>query len=148
MPAFPATPAIYGGHSVRQYKVKAAEDWKLGAALVLDGTPELTECGADPAAILGFAAEPVTAGVSSDPEGALLCLVNVASEGQKFWMSGDNAPLISDVNKSYGIAVDGDGIWYVDGTEAVNTRVYVHQVDLDRNLYLVSVLAANRQAAP
>jgi len=148
MPAFPATPAIYGGHSVRQYIVKAAEDWKLGAAVVLDATPELVECGTDPALILGFASEAVTSGVSKDPEGALKCLVNVASEGQKFWMSGSSNPAITDVNVSYGIIADANGIWIVDKTETVATRVYVHQVDLTRNLFLVSVLAANRQAAP
>lgn len=136
--------------SVKEYPIKAAEAWALGAAVVLDATPELTECGADPAAILGFSMAPVAAGdLSGSMAGlGLGCPVAIAEEGRKFWMDGDNAPVITDVGESYGIAVDGDGVWHVDGTDPTNTKVYVHKVDLVRNRYLVSVLAAARQAAP
>ena len=143
---------------VQKYNIKAAEAWALGAAVVLDATPELTECGADPLVILGFAEEPVFAGDrAGDRKGtttgnlagfSLGASVAIAEEGRKFWLDGDNDPVAGDVNQSYGIAVDGDGVWYVDGTDAVNQRVYVHDVDLDTKRYLVSVLAANRQVAP
>ena len=142
MPKFPATPAV-GGRNIRQHSLAAAQTFKLGAAVLLDASEDIIEAGADPALIRGFAAEPA----GKDPEGALKILVYAADQGEKFWMSGDNNPVKADINQSYGIVKDADGIWTVDGTEVVNTRVYVHQVDLDRNLYLVSVLEANRQAA-
>lgn len=129
---------------VRQFDVKAAETFTLGALVVLDGSEELTECGADPASILGM----VLHSEDVDPLDTTKALVALAEEGRTFWMPGDDDPTAADVNQSYGVAVDGDGIWHVDGTEAVNTRVYVHAVDLDRKLYEVSVLAANRQVAP
>jgi hypothetical protein len=117
--------------------------FKLGAAVLLDANEDVVECGADPAAILGFAAHendknPITGKTT----------VAVCTEGQKFWMSGSSAPVKADINQVYGIVKDANGIWIVDKTEAVNTRVYIHAIDTDRNLFLISVLAANRQALP
>lgn len=143
MPAFPAT-ADARNRSVRQYNLKAGQSFALGAAVLLDATPEITECGADPAAILGFACEPT----GKDPEGATTkMLVAVVAQGERFFMSGTSNPVAADVNVLYGIVKDANGIWTVDKTDVVNTRVYVHAVDTDRNLYLVSVKEANRQIA-
>ena len=128
---------------MREYTEGAAQSFKLGAAVVLDASQFVTECGADPASLIGFAAHPAGKGLPSTKD-----LVYVASEGQKFWMSGTSNPVYADTNKLYGIVKDANGIWTVDKTDVVNTRVYIHAVDLDRNLYLASVLAANRQAAP
>lgn len=142
MPAFPATPAFEVPSSTRQYTEAAAQSFKLGAAVFLVAGL-VTECGADPASILGFASHPAGKGLP-----ATVDLVEVASEGQKYWMAATSAPVAGDVNTLYGIVKDANGIWIVDKTDVVNTRVYVHYVDLDRGLLLVSVLAANRQAAP
>lgn len=142
MAAFPATPDIRN-RSVRQYTHAVGQVYILGAAVVLNGTPEVTECGADPAAILGFAQEPAT----KDPEGATKALIAVVSQGERFYMSGTSNPVAADVNVKYGIVKDANGVWVVDKTDVVNTRVYTHAVDTDRNLFLVSVLEANRQIA-
>lgn len=144
MPKFPALPASHEDFQAEEYTEAAAQAFKLGAAVLLDASEDIAECGTDPAAILGFAAHPAGKNIPASKD-----LVWKASEGQKFWMAGDNNPLKSDINQSYGITKDGDGIWHVDGTKtAGSARLYVHQVDLERNLYLISVLAANRQAAP
>ncbi len=143
MPKFPATPAA-GDRRVEQFPLHAAQTFKLGAAVYLDATPDVNECGDDPATILGFATEPAT----KDPESSAVVLVAKCEEGRRFWMSGSSNPAATDVNLTYGIDSDADGIWVVDKTETTNTRVYVHQVDLTRNLFLVSVLEAYRQTAP
>lgn len=138
--AYPAEPPL--GDAI-ELDTKSGSTFKRGALVLLDGSEDVDECGADPAAILGVAAYP---GDAADFTTKML--VFKASEGQKFWMSGSSNPAKSNINQSYGVAKDGDGIWYVDLTDGGNTRVYVHDVDTDRNLFKVSVLAANRQAAP
>lgn len=143
MPAYPALPAYAADAPAAEFTIAAAQTYKMGAALLLDANEDLAECGADPAAILGFAAHPANLNIPASK-----ALVWKASEGQKFWMAGTSAPVKANINQSFGIVKDADGIWVVDITETVATRVYVHQIDTDRNLFLVSVLAANRQALP
>lgn len=152
MPKFPAL-AADGTRRIRQFSIAVASTYKLGAAVLLDAGEDLIEAGADPASILGFAAAPVTSGKlvgeladsSTDIGGAP---VQLAEEGRLFWMAGDSNPVKADINQKFGLVKDADGIWTVDKTDIVNTKVHVHDVDLDRNLFLVSVLAANRQIAP
>lgn len=149
MANFPATPgAPHANREVRQYTLQAAQTFLLGAAVVADGSQNIGECGANPASILGFAAEP--AGL--DPEGgpsSTKILVYIATELAKFWISCVNAAAYTDTNTQIGLTKGSDGIWQADQTKTgVNARVYVHQADVTRNLLLVSVLAANRQVAP
>lgn len=125
---------------IKEYDLKSGETFLAGAAVVLDGTPEVTECAADPAAVLGFSLQ--TAGNDPFPT---KCLVAIAEPGALFWLAGDNDPTSADINAEYGIVKDSDGIWTVDGTDAVNTVVYVEDVDTNKNLYLVSILATVRQ---
>jgi hypothetical protein len=129
----------------RQYTMKVGETFTEGAFVVLDGTPEVTECGADPASILGIALHVNPATTDWNYRKVLVAL---AQEDGMFWIQGNNNPLATDVNTTQSIAVDGDGIWGLDDTDGANQRCYIHDVDLVRNLYLVSVLAANRQIAP
>ena len=143
MPAFPPLPAVSGEQPAEEQTLAAAQTFKLGAAVLLDGAQNIAECGADPAAIRGFAAHPAGTGFP-----ATKVLVWKAWEGQKFWMAGSSNPTKANIGQNYGIVKDANGIWTVDLTDAVNTRLHVHTVDLDRNLFLVSVLAANRQIAP
>lgn len=143
MPKLPVTPDARS-RNLRQFNQDSAAAFKVGAAVVLAADEEIEECGADPALIRGFAA--TAAGL--DPESATKCLVACCDQGEKFWITGDNDPVAGDVNQSYGITEDADGIWHLDGTKtAGDARLYVHAVDIDRKSYLVSVLEANRQAA-
>lgn len=128
--------------AIRERDLKAAETFKRGALVYMDANEEITECGADPAVILGMALHDAAVLPKEDK-----ILVAECIEGLRFWMDGDNAPVAGDVGVSYGVVKDGD-IWTVDGTETTTTRVQVVDVDLDRNLYLVTVLVANRQLAP
>ena len=146
MPAMFAIPAEPAVGDVSEHDVKAAETFKRGAVVLLDASEDIIEAAADPAVILGFSSMEWPEGGAAAPADFTKILIFKATEGQKFWMSGDNAPVKADINQKYGIVADGDGIWTVDGTDTTATRVHVHDIDLERNLYKVSVLVANRQA--
>lgn len=144
MPAFPATPAFGPESPAIQLTEGAAQSFKLGAAVVLDASKLVTECGADPALIYGFAGHPATKGLP-----ATVDIVFKAWEGQKFWMAGSSAFVYADNGKQYGITKDANGIWIVDRAKTgASERIYIHYVDLERQLALVTVIAANRQVAP
>lgn len=148
MPRVPAI-ASAGHRDCEWLPVDAAASFKVGAAVVLDAEKELTECGADPALIFGFSLTEVVAGVSKDPQDTTKATVLKMLEGEKVWMQCSSDPVeATHRNNAYGIAKDADGIWYVDFTELVETRVYVHRVDVDRKMVEVSVLEAYRQLAP
>lgn len=123
----------------------AGQTYQQGALVVLDGSKNVTECGADPASIYGVANGPA----GKHPEGATVTTISKAFNGQKFWMACTSAPTrASNENKTYGVVKGADGIWVVDLTDAVNTRVYTHFIDEARGMALVSILSANRQISP
>jgi hypothetical protein len=129
------------GRSIRDYPLAGGAAFREGAAVVL-AAGVLGECGADPLIILGFALHAAGAGPATSR-----CLVAKAKAGATFWMQGTRAPLATDVGVAYGIAKDGDGDWCVDATDTTATRLMTEAVDLTRNLWLVSILPANRQIA-
>ena len=111
--------------------------------MYLDGTPKVLTCGADPAAVLGVAAE----GAEDVIEPGYI-IVWEANEDTIFAFQGDNAPTAADVNTQMGAAVDGDGVWYFDGTDGSNVVFYCREVDIPAEFYLVRILAAVRQSNP
>lgn len=149
MPRVPAI-ASAGHRDAEWLLLAAAQTFKVGAAVVLDASKNVTECGADPALIYGFSLTESVAGVSKDPQSTSRVTVLKAIEGEKFWMQTSSAPVeATHRNRQYGITKDADGIWYVDFTKTgASERVFVHRVDVDRSMVEVSVLAANRQIAP
>jgi hypothetical protein len=134
-------PAIrdVGGY-LKEYTVKNAETFKQGAFILLNTDGTIEECGTDPTLILGFALDQA----GSLPETSRAVVV-VQTHGDRFWMQGSSDPVLTDVNKSYGVIKDGNGIWTVDKTDVVNTRVEVVEVDLVRNYFLVTLKVANIQ---
>ncbi len=150
MPAPYAVPHNRDPDAIIHHSIASGEAWAKGALVLLDSGEDLAEVAADPAEVLGWAMVGVTAGdLIGEMAGlGLDCPVYVAQENRKAWMSGDNDPVKADINQVYGAVVDGDGIWTVDGTETTALVFYVHQIDLTRNLYLVSIVAAARQADP
>lgn len=144
MPRIPATPAA-GNRDNIYLPLAAAQTFKVGAAVLMDGSQNIAECGADPASIYGF-----SAGLApKDPQDPAKMVIYKAFEGQKFWMQTSVAPTVANRGVNYGITKDADGIWYVDFTKtAASSRMYVHDIDTDTVRVLVSVLAANRQIAP
>jgi len=128
-----------------QLPLAAAQTFKTGALVLRDGSGNIAECGADPAVIYGVAEEPATKEIT-DPN---KIIVTRATEFTRWWFPCSANPTSANSGINYGVTKDADGIWYVDFTKtAASARVYVHQVDTDTNRVEVSVLAANRQAAP
>lgn len=125
--------------TVYRYPLDAAADFKAGAFVVLDAQSELTECGADPASILGISCDP-----SADVVEAGYCNVYVADDNLILAMEGTSDPTAANVGNDFGI-VKTDGVWYVDITDTTNTRVMVVDIDTVRNLFFCKVLVANRQ---
>ena len=130
------------GRRIRSFPLAAGETYVTGAPVLLDAAGAITEAGADPAVILGFAAEPaVAANLAPSAER----LVYVAYPDSTFWMDGTRAPTAADVGDSYELGVDGNGVARVDFTAQVNNRLRIEDIDTTRNRIEVSVLAANRQ---
>jgi len=126
---------------VREFPVASGETFTSGAIVLMDSGEDIAEVGADPTALLGIALGAATSGVSTHVDPTKV-LVAIAEEGSEFLMSGDNDPVEADINISYGVVADGDGIWTVDGTETTAEVVHVQDIDLLRNLYIVKFLAA------
>lgn len=128
-----------------QLPLAAVQTFKTGALVLRDGSGNIAECGADPAAIYGVAEEPA----GKEPTDANKVIVTRATESTRWWFPCSAAPTSANSGINYGVTKDADGIWYVDFTKtAASARVYVHQVDTDTGRVEVSVLAANRQVAP
>lgn len=138
MPAFPAYPNQ--GRHIRRYPLAAAQSFLEGALVVLDANGDVTECGADPATILGVAMHDAGA----DPDTGYM-LVAVAKADTTFIFQGSAAPVQADEGDAYGVLKDANGIWILDKTEAANTRLRIEKVYIDRAQYECSILAANRQ---
>lgn len=136
------TAITFQGRRVKQYSLDSAASFNAGSAVLLNASEDIIEASADPAEILGFS---LFAAGDEIEDGTML--VGVAHEGATFFMDGDSDPAKSDINQDYGIAKDADGDWHVDTSDTTNTVVHVEDVDTDRNLFEVSVLAGSRQSA-
>lgn len=128
--------------TTRQYTVAAGEVPEANDFVHLNASAEIVRTvAADPTPILGLsessaAGEPI--------EGQIL--VTVATTDLVLAMEGDRAPLLTDIGDSYGIARDANGVWTVDTTDVVATRVHVVDVDLGRGIFFVKIMAAHRQS--
>jgi hypothetical protein len=144
MPAMHAVPAE--NETTIEFDMTAGQTYLDGALVFLTGSPlKVSECGTDPAAILGVAKHPAAG------RAELLAtkqLVDIAGADKTFWMSGSTAPTTSHVGNKYGVVKDSDGIWTVDITDVTNTRLFVQAIDTRKNRFKVVFLAANVQAVP
>lgn len=134
---FPAYPNLR--QVIRPYPLASSAAFVEGAVVLLTAG-EVDEAGADPAAILGFALH--DAGADPDPTEVL---VAIATAESTFVLQGTSAPVAADEGVEYGLVKDSSGVWVVDKTDTVNTRVVVEKVYIDREQFEVRVLAANRQ---
>jgi hypothetical protein len=139
MPRIPTIPQE--NRSIREYDIPPGEVFIDGAPMVLLAGFAM-ECGADPAAILGFSTHPVNVLVP-DP---FKVLVAIAHRDSTFWMEGNVAPVQADIGAAYGITRDVDRVWHVDKAKGgADARVEVVSIDLVRNMYEVKVINANIQ---
>lgn len=146
MPAIP----VLRTRDTAQYTHAGGQTF-LDGAFVVAAAGVMSECGANPASIFGFALEPAT----FDPQGATIVQVQRLQEGNKFWIpttsdgTTPQAPVVADIGATFGITKGTDSIWTLDRSKnAANQRLVVHNIDTVRLRAECSVLAANRQIAP
>lgn len=138
----------YDESEVRLFPVASGETFVTGALVVYDTTNNnITECGADPALILGIALAPASVGLDSNGSiyGSTNIPVLVLDAATVCWMASATTPAQSHVMDDYGVAKSTN--WLVDTGEAVNTRVRV--IGISNSPYpegfFVKFLAANLQ---
>lgn len=134
-PLMGAAPLLSGG-------VPSVED-----LVFKDGNGKIDECGADPANIAGVMAHEYNETYSGTFDGAGDLLQSTAStdmhyfrahEDNRFIASlGGKASARTDEGKLYGIVKDGNGVWYIDGTDTTATRVRVLEIFNDDNYGLI-----------
>lgn len=156
----PARVPSGGVESINVYPALAGQAIVKGSLVLLDANGLLNLCGADPASILGVALSaqgggpgfsaansPIAVNFSTANED----LVSVAIANRETIFSGKmtNAgnivtPTQAMVGDSYGV-VNTAGIWTVDQTETVNTRLTIVDVDIANTLVFFKFLNANLQ---
>jgi hypothetical protein len=116
---------------------------------------EMVACATDAVLCSGVALTPADGAVAYQEGGVReidtgKVLVAVAGPGHTFLMketSGD-APAITDVGVAYGIVLESNGTYTIDSAETTATLVTVVDIDLDRNLWEVEVIAAKAELSP
>jgi hypothetical protein len=128
---------------IMEYPLNAAQTVLPGSLIRLDADGDADVITtADPTPILGFAESENTSGTIIYENTVLVAL---AKSNTYFLMRGTRAPTQDDVGDLYGIARNAAGEWQVDFTDAVNTRVRIMEVFVDRQLCVVQILEAHRQ---
>jgi hypothetical protein len=132
----------------------AAQAFERGALLLLNGSDQFAECGADPASIAAVAASPAGTDASGFnilgkrefPAGYMQAY---AIQGNKRFRARYTGSLPGADGGLFGVVRDTDALWKVDFTETVNTRLKIvgRLTNSPENLpeVLVEFLAANVQ---
>lgn len=139
------------GRAIREFPVASAADFVLGSMVVLT-SGEMAMAGANPALILGFAAEDAVQDLEINPGRRL---AYVATPESTFWLQVRGAAGamvdVSTLNAgaSYGLTHDADDIAFVDTTKttAALTRVTIETIDDLRNMVEVRILPEYRAFA-
>lgn len=140
-----------GAPSVLSMAYKTLETFVKGSVLIFD-TGEVVIGLADPTPIVGVALEDVDSKPGWEPghQSQVIATtgrvqevsVAIANDVTTFSGAGDRAPLATDVGVEYGI-VNTAGVWQVDTTDVVATRVVVTDVDLLQEIYFFKFLTAH-----
>lgn len=147
---FPAIPNR--GRHIRERTLADAAAFETGAC-VTTTAGEIDESGANPAAILGFSAEPTDypGGQDFNPGQRL---VFVAESNSTFWISGSDdgldpiEPVQAHVGAEFGLTKHaGSGIWYLDlaKTLEADTRAVVEDIDPERMLFEIRIIDEHRE---
>lgn len=121
---FPCAPATnYASDRVRYFPVTAAQTF-ISGALVFLTSGAVSECGADPSAILGIALAPASVGLATAGSifGGTNIPVFVLTPNDTIWMGSATTPVFAThVTTAYGIVKSTN--WLVDTSDTSNTRV-------------------------
>ncbi len=126
----------------KYFAVASGQTFVAFALVTLNtSTGEISECGADPATILGI--------VQSDAANAFLydnrVPVQVLDPNVEYGLCVTGTLAATDVGKVYGLVKNASGNWAVDLSDTTNTRVVIVRADVTNQLAHVQFLAANLQ---
>ncbi len=130
---FPAAWPVGARVAVVEYTLKSAATFLVNALVKLT-SGEVEESGADPAAILGIAADPTSQSLPGHVSGGVLgesskIGVYVADEETEYsWEVQTTAPADANVGVEYGV-VKASNVWYIDLTETTATVVKITRLD-------------------
>lgn len=144
-----------GTPNVIAYPVTAAQTFAKGALVIDTAAGTISECGADPAAVLGVALQ----GAFTGPGNSLAdnptvitgrvtdCSVAMADRSQVFSMRGINGatdpvtPLTTHIGESYGSAKVGTD-WVLDLAEVTVKQFKIVDIDIDNKIFFCKFLEA------
>lgn len=141
-----------GTPNIVSYKYTASQTFKKGALVVDVAAGTVSECGADPASVLGVALEaagskPGGTGIANSPSyitGGSNNEVSVciADRSQVFTCRGVNGgtdpstPAQTNIGEEYGVAKVNDD-WVLDLAETTAKVCEIVDIDIDQKLFLV-----------
>jgi hypothetical protein len=147
---------VNGTPDIRSGVYKDAETWTRGALLVLDSDGLITECGSDPADVVGVALEANDTRPGYDMANSPTVITGrkqevlyaVANTSTVFSMRGVNGgtdpstPAQTNIGESYGALADGAGIWTLDLSETSAKVFTIVDVDVDQKVFFCVFVAA------
>ena len=122
-----------------RFPIATGETFVKGNLVVLDGSGDVTECGADPTEILGMAAEN-----AADVLETGYVMVDVATNDSIFAMEPSAGTITEGaIGEDYGVVLSSS-VWLLDLTETATVSMLVLRIDISRNLAFVKVLQSVR----
>lgn len=142
-----------GTPNTQSIAVTAAQTFKKGALVIDTAAGTISECAADPAAVLGVAQMDAFSGLGYDMANSPTvitgrsneCVVAIADRSQIFSCRAINGgtdpvtPLQTNVGEQYGVAKVGDD-WVLDIAEVVAVVCEIVDVDIDNKIFFVKFL--------
>lgn len=139
-----------GTPNVQAMRVTAGQTFKKGALVVDTAAGTISECGADPASVLGVALQGAFTGPGNNNADSPVvvtgqsvdCSVALADRVTVFSCRGVNGgtdpvtPAITNIGEVYGVAKVGDD-WVLDLAETVATVCEIVDIDIDNKIFLV-----------
>lgn len=130
---FPAANPSNSRVPVQEYDLVSGQTFLINALVKL-ASGEVREAGADPAEVLGIAADPTSQALPGHVSGGVLGLddkigVYVADHDAEFsWPVTGGTPDAADIGVDYGVVKSGS-VWYIDLAEEAATVVVITRLD-------------------
>lgn len=142
-----------GTPNTQSIAVTAAQTFKKGALVIDTAAGTISECGADPAAVLGVAQQDAFSGLGYDMANSPTVVtgrsneivVAIADRSQIFTCRGKNGgtdpvtPLQTNIGEQYGVVKVSDD-WVLDISETVAVVCEVVDIDVDQKIFFVKFL--------
>lgn len=139
-----------GTPNIQSIAYTAGQVFKIGALVVDVAAGTVSECGADPASILGVALQGAATGPGFDNAGTPVVVtgqrtevsVALADRMTTFSCRGVNGgtdpvtPLQTHVGETYGVAKVGND-WVLDLAEVTTMQCKVEDIDIDNKIFFV-----------